>query len=63
MTKRPVHPIAKDGIYPRCVYCNTEIYGPATIDYSIGKAIPLCCDLPLPKSYVKVKLKKGIGDE
>jgi hypothetical protein len=55
MSKRePILPVAPDGIYPRCVYDGTEIYMPAVIDYSRGVAVPGCCNLPLPKEYVKI---------
>lgn len=50
--KDPIIPIANDGIYPRCVYDRTEIYASAVIDYSKGKAVPSCCNRPLPKEYV-----------
>jgi hypothetical protein len=56
----PMKPVAKDGIYPRCVWCNGEIYGPAVIDYSKGK-IPCAavngCGEYLPKDYIKIKEK------
>lgn len=54
---KPILPVAKDGIYPRCVYCSTEIYGPAVIDYSLGKGVPTCCDKLLPKEYVNIKIQ------
>jgi len=50
----PIKPIAEDGIYPRCVYCGTEIYGPIVIDYSKGKVTPGCCGRALPGEYVKL---------
>ncbi len=55
MVKKPIVPPSPDGIYPRCVYCRSEVYMPAVIDYSEGRAILGCCDLPLPKSHVKTK--------
>lgn len=54
---QPICPIAADGIYPHCVWCNGENYGPAVIDYSKGK-IPCAstnnCGKYLPKEYVKL---------
>lgn len=31
---KPVRPPATDGVYPRCVWCNGENYGPAVIAYT-----------------------------
>jgi|GEM_PF-5030119 len=57
MSKTPIIPPNKDGIYPKCVYCKTEIYGPGVIDYSHNGAVPTCCNLPLPDSHIKVEGK------
>ena len=60
MSKEDTEPTRKpseDGIYPRCVYCEGEIYGPIVYDYSLGK-VPCGavdgCGRMLPDSYVKV---------
>lgn len=50
----PMRPVEPDGIYPRCVYGNTEIYGPAVIAYSKGAEPCHVCGKFLPKEYVKL---------
>lgn len=54
---KPLLSDSTDGVYPRCVWCNGEIYGPAVIDYSLGK-IPCAavdgCGLYLPDGYIKL---------
>lgn len=57
---KPVHEPSHDGIYPRCVYCNSEIYGPAVIDYSLGLiecAAADSCGKTLPDDYIKLKVE------
>jgi hypothetical protein len=58
MSDKPITPPANDGIYPRCVWCGSEIYAPAVIDYSEGKAVPACCNKPLPREYIKLQEDK-----
>lgn len=36
MTDKPQLPPSRDGIYPRCVWCNGENYLPAVFAYSAG---------------------------
>ena len=63
---KPVLGKSRDGIYPRCVWCNGENYGPLVFPYSLGElngcptakeegAEP-CPDLP--KDYVTAKASK-----
>lgn len=54
---KPTREPSSDGIYPRCVYCNGEIYGPAVIDYSkglIGCGSVNGCGKKVPKEYIKL---------
>ena len=53
--KEPKLPIANDGVYPRCVWCNGENYAPAVIEYSLGKVPCWQCGKVLPDSYVKLE--------
>lgn len=50
----PRLPIARDRIYPRCVWCNGENYMPAVLAYSAGD-IPCAavngCGRHLPEDY------------
>lgn len=54
---QPIRQPAYDGVYPRCVWCGGENYGPAVIEYSNGK-IPCAsvnnCGKYLPKEYIKL---------
>lgn len=57
MSKEPLFKPASDGVYPRCVWCNGEIYGPAVIDYSTGKigcGAANGCGEKIPDSYIKL---------
>lgn len=54
MTDKPVLQPAKDGIYPRCVWCGREIYGPGVIDYSTGENACPWCGKYLPVDYIKL---------
>jgi hypothetical protein len=54
---KPVREKAADGIYPRCVWCNGEIYGPAVIAYSRGEAGCHQCGKTLPKEYISAKVE------
>lgn len=51
----PIVPKARDGIYPRCVWCLGENYALAVIAYSAGE-IPCAavngCGKYLPADYV-----------
>jgi hypothetical protein len=53
----PVLDPSKDGIYPRCVFCRGENYGPAVMAYS-RREIPCVavagCGEYLPESYVSL---------
>ena len=51
---KPQLPPSKDGIYPRCVHCNNEIYAPAVIEYSRGTALCYICSHKLPAEYIKL---------
>lgn len=55
MYETPVRPKAADGMYPRCVWCNGEIYGPAVWDYSHG-CVPCGsvsgCGKRVPPDYI-----------
>jgi hypothetical protein len=54
--QRPKGGRSRDGIYPRCVWCNGENYMPAVIAYSRGE-IPCAsttnCGRFLPDDYLK----------
>ncbi len=53
---------SKDGIYPRCVYCNGEIYGPAVYPYSLGEigcGAVNGCGKKLPDEYIKIKEERA----
>lgn len=57
----PTRDKSSDGIYPRCVYCGGEIYGPAVYDYSLGKigcGVVNGCGRKLPPEYVTMKDKE-----
>jgi hypothetical protein len=50
----PELPPSRDGIYPRCVWCNGENYLPAVLVYSRGDipcAAVYSCGLYLPEDY------------
>lgn len=54
---QPIRQPEKDGVYPRCVWCDGEIYGPAVYDYSLGKigcGAVNGCGKKLPKEYIKL---------
>lgn len=56
-TNKPTRPSTSDGIYPRCVWCGGENYGPAVIEYSKGNipcAAAHSCEKYLPKEYIKL---------
>lgn len=55
MNDTPQLGLSKDGIYPRCVYCDSEIYMPAVIDYSLGIALCYICGRKLPADYVTLR--------
>lgn len=54
--RRPKRGRSRDGIYPRCVWCDGENYIPAVIAYSRGE-IPCAsttnCGRFLPDDYLK----------
>jgi hypothetical protein len=52
--EQPIIMPSYDGIYPRCVWCNGENYGPNVIDYSEGKSGCHQCGKLLPKEYIKL---------
>ncbi len=56
LDRLPVLPVARDGIYPRCVHCRGENYVLAVLAYS-RREIPCAavggCGLLLPESYVR----------
>lgn len=63
----PIIKPSHDGIYPRCVWCGGEIYGPGAIDYSKGEAGCSAvggCGKTIPESYVKLPTNnsKETGD-
>lgn len=43
---------AKDGVYPRCVYCDIELYAPSVMAYSLGEVGCGRCNKGLPEDYV-----------
>lgn len=54
---KPVLKPTKDGVYPRCVWCNGENWAMAVIDYSVGKAPCAAvggCGRYIPKEYIKL---------
>lgn len=57
---KPIIEPSNDGIYPRCVWCNGEIYGPSVIAYSQGEApcsaISGCGKL-VPESHIKLEVE------
>ena len=53
----PQLPPSRDGVYPRCVWCDGENYAPAVMAYS--KGLISCpsvnnCGKKLPKEYIKL---------
>jgi hypothetical protein len=54
----PVLPPREDGLYPRCVRCQGELYMPSVILYSQGK-VPCTavngCGQFIPSRYLKQK--------
>lgn len=55
MTETPKLPRSSDGIYPRCVWCDGENYGPAVFAYSLGEtpcAAAGGCGKTIPESYI-----------
>ena len=51
----PIRPKSRDGIYPRCVWCNGENYMPAVLAYSAGEiscAAVSGCGQMLPADYI-----------
>lgn len=52
----PILKPAKDGIYPRCIWCGGENYAMAVMKYSRGEtscAAADSCGRYLPKEYIK----------
>lgn len=47
----------QDGIYPRCVWCNGENYGPSVIAYSEGKANCYQCHKFIKEQSMFYKLR------
>lgn len=59
MTEPIIKP-AKDGIYPRCVWCGGENYAMTVMDYSKGKTPCMSadsCGKYLPEVYAKVVVR------
>jgi hypothetical protein len=52
--KVPLRQPEHDGVYPRCVWCDGENYGPNVIDYSKGISSCHQCGKLLPKEYIKL---------
>lgn len=54
----PTRPPAKDGLYPRCVWCNGENCILLVFAYSVGE-VPCAaapgCGRFIPESHVKIK--------
>lgn len=50
MTEPELQPRA-DGIYPRCVWCRTELYVLAVVDYSTRVCPCPRCGRMLPEDY------------
>lgn len=51
----PIRKPEADGIYPKCVWCGGENYGPNVIDYSKGVSPCHQCGNLLPLDYIKLK--------
>lgn len=66
MNNKPIRPPARDGIYPRCVWCNGENYALAVLPYSRGEhpcAAVGGCGRMLPTDYVKLPLSDPGEDD
>lgn len=62
MVQRPKLPRSKDGIYPRCVWCNGENYMPHVLAYSAGEtscASTTNCGKYLPPDYIRYTREKS----
>lgn len=51
MPERPYWGRSRDGIYPRCVWCNNEIEALAVTDYSRGALACVRCERYIPDDY------------
>ncbi len=63
MSKYPILGKSLDGLYPRCVWCEGEIYMPHVLEYSKGRVAHHGCGKKLPKSYVRLVSRGKEEDE